>query len=73
MQSKKTEKEIIMKNIKKAKNEFVKELEALPTKSARIRFLDSKGMPRAQIARELNIIYQHVRNVLEMPVKKQKV
>ena len=41
------------------------EFESLPTKSAKIRYLDSKGMSRAAIAKKMNIIYQHVRNVLE--------
>jgi AbrB family looped-hinge helix DNA binding protein len=36
----------------------------LPTKSARIRALAAKGLSRADIARALDIRYQHVRNVL---------
>ena len=35
----------------------------LPTKSAKIRALGSAGFKRADIARFLNIRYQHVRNV----------
>lgn len=34
------------------------------TLAAKIRFLDSKGMARADIARQLDIRYQRVRNVL---------
>lgn len=37
----------------------------LPTKSAKIRALDERGYARADIARFLEIRYQHVRNVLE--------
>jgi DNA-binding NarL/FixJ family response regulator len=37
----------------------------LPTKSARIRALARDGMKRADIARKLNIRYQHVKNVLD--------
>jgi AbrB family looped-hinge helix DNA binding protein len=36
----------------------------LPTKSARIRALARQGLKRADIARALDIRYQHVRNVL---------
>jgi bifunctional DNA-binding transcriptional regulator/antitoxin component of YhaV-PrlF toxin-antitoxin module len=36
----------------------------LPSKSAKIRNLDSAGYERADIARFLDIRYQHVRNVL---------
>ncbi len=41
----------------------------LPTKSAKIRFLNSKNWSRGQIAKKLEIRYQHVRNVLITPVK----
>ncbi len=41
------------------------DLDDLPTTSAKIRSLDAQGVPRADIARQLNIRYQHVRNVLE--------
>lgn len=37
----------------------------LPTKSAKIRALHRTGYSRAEIAKFLNIRYQHVRNVLE--------
>lgn len=45
-------------------------LENLPTKSARIRFLASEGMARADIARKLGLRYQHIRNVLITPLKR---
>jgi len=48
------------------------ELNKLPSTSAKIRFLDSKGYSRGRIAKELGIIYQHVRNVLITPVAKPK-
>jgi AbrB family looped-hinge helix DNA binding protein len=40
-------------------------LEKLPTISAKIRALAANGVSRADIARQLDIRYQHVRNVLE--------
>lgn len=44
--------------------DWLKATEKLPTKSAKIRALDALGVPRAEIARFLDIRYQHVRNVL---------
>lgn len=44
----------------------------LPTKSAKIRYLASLDMSRGDIARYLDIRYQHVRNVLITPVKNPK-
>jgi len=41
------------------------------TKSSQIRYLDSCGLKRGQIAKVLNIRYQWVRNVLITPIKKQ--
>ncbi len=49
-----------------------KALAALPTTSARIRHLDSKGYTRSQIAKILDKRYQHVRNVLITPIAKPK-
>lgn len=43
----------------------------LTTKSAVIRYLNAEGMKRGEIAKLLGIRYQHVRNVLITPVKKQ--
>lgn len=48
-----------------------KPLDELPTTSAKIRMLAEQGLPRAEIARRLNIRYQHVRNVLERDLLKQ--
>jgi hypothetical protein len=45
-------------------------LNALPTKSARIRQMAADGYKTAQIAKTLDIIYQHARNVLNQIVKK---
>lgn len=39
------------------------------TKSGLIRYLDSQGYKRADIAKALGLLYQHVRNVLTQPVK----
>lgn len=46
------------------------DLNALPSKSAKIRYLYSLGESRSEISKILNIRYQHVRNVLITPVKK---
>lgn len=43
----------------------------LGTKSAVIRSLAAQGYKRAEIAKMMNIRYQHVRNVLTQPLKKQ--
>lgn len=43
-------------------------LESLDTTSARIRYLDSIGWKRGQIAKHLGKRYQHVRNVLITPL-----
>lgn len=47
-------------------------LDRLKTVSNRIRYLDNKGVPRNLIAKLLGKKYQHVRNVLETPLKKRK-
>lgn len=44
-------------------------LEALSTTAAKIRYLNSEGIARADIARTLEIRYQWVRNVLITPLK----
>lgn len=43
------------------------------TKSAVIRYLDSTGCTRSEIAKILNIRYQHVRNVLTSELKRHDV
>lgn len=48
------------------------EFDNLPTKSAKIRYLNAKGWKRGDIAKHMGIRYQHVRNVLVMPVKNPK-
>jgi len=53
-----------------ATNNIDKQLATLETVSAKIRYLDSKGYTRSQIAKKLNKRYQHVRNVLITPIKK---
>lgn len=57
---------------RKALEQLQTELSKLTTVSAKIRFLDSKGMSRGDIAKFLTIRYQWVRNVLITPVKKPK-
>ena len=46
------------------------ELAGLETTSAKIRALAKHGFSRGDIARVLNIRYQHVRNVLITPLAK---
>jgi hypothetical protein len=45
------------------------ETSEFPTKSARIRYLASKGMKTGDIAKLMGIRYQHVRNTLQRPLK----
>lgn len=47
-----------------------KEVNSLPTVSAKIRHLNGLGWSRSEIAKSLNKRYQHVRNVLTTPLKK---
>jgi len=44
--------------------------EDLPTKSAKIRAMTADGLTRSEIAKALDIRYQHVRNVQLTPLKK---
>jgi len=44
----------------------------LGTKSAVIRKLNADGLSRSDISKVMKIRYQHVRNVLITPIKKQK-
>ena len=44
--------------------------EEIVTVSGKIRYLTSIGMKRGEVAKMLNIRYQHVRNVLVTPLKK---
>ncbi len=46
------------------------DLSNFKTTSAKIRYLAGTGMKRADIARKLEIRYQHVKNVLEAPLKR---
>lgn len=57
--------------VETSKFDLVALTETLKTKSAVIRYLHSEGMKRGEIAKLLNIRYQHVRNVLITPVKKE--
>lgn len=41
-----------------------------PTKSAKIRELNAQGFSRGEIAKSMGILYQHVRNVLITPLKR---
>lgn len=45
-------------------------LDTLTTTSAKIRYLTAEGLTRSNIAKHLNIIYQHVRNVQLQPLKR---
>lgn len=50
--------------------EYRMALMKLPTTSARIRKMSADGYTRTQISETLDIIYQHVRNVLTQKVKR---
>ncbi len=45
---------------------------ALPTKSAKIRFLTSLEWTRREIADKVGVIYQHVRNVQITPINAER-
>ena len=47
------------------------ELKSAGSKSALIRKLNGEGYSRGAIAKMMDIRYQHVRNVLITPIKKQ--
>ena len=49
-----------------------KKLSTFKNVSTKIRYLDSVGYSRSQISKKLNIIYQHVRNVLITPITNPK-
>ena len=48
-------------------------LAALETTSAKIRYLTSQGWKRGDIAKKLDIRYQHVRNVQLQPLKRTEL
>lgn len=47
------------------------DLSKYPSKSAAIRDLAAGGISRSDIAKTIGIRYQHVRNVLETPLKRK--
>lgn len=55
-----------------AKKEMVDVVVGLTTTSSKIRSLLAEGYSRSEVAKYLDIRYQHVRNVQLMPIKKQK-
>lgn len=59
------------KKVEQTKIESI-DLSSFSTKSSKIRYLHSLNFSRGQIAKFLDIRYQHVRNVLITPVKNQK-
>ena len=50
-----------------------KALEAITSISGKIRYLDGQQFSRGQIAKHVGKRYQHVRNVLETPLKRKPV
>ena len=52
------------------KNQLLERVEGLSTKSAKIRLLAADGVTTGEIAKVLDIRYQHVRNVLTTQLKK---
>lgn len=61
--NKKSELQNLSKSLQKVLNDMT-------TTSSKIRYLDSEGFTRSQIAKILEKRYQHVRNVLITPLKK---
>lgn len=60
-------------SIKENENRFdIEKLQSLSTKSEMIRYLDSCSISRMEIHKTLNILYQHVRNVLITPLSNNK-
>ena len=49
-----------------------KAINGMSTVSAKIRYLDSEGYERGEIAKALGKRYQHVRNVLITPITKAR-
>jgi hypothetical protein len=53
--------------LEKAQNEALAKCASV---SAKMRYLDAQGFTRGDISRILNKRYQHVKNVLDRPLKK---
>lgn len=51
--------------------EIKKKLSTLESTSMKIRYLDYKKFSRSEISKILNKRYQHIRNVLITPIKKE--
>ncbi len=60
------------KNQKKVADKSLNTYPKLDTWSARIRAMFADGVPKADIARALGKRYQHVRNVLITPLKRDQ-
>lgn len=60
---------VVRKSAPKLPSDQTKQVQSLPTTSSKMRYLESIGMSRADIARYLNKRYQHVKNVLDKPLK----
>lgn len=58
------------KSAPKLSADLQKQMDSLAGPSAKIRFLAANGFDRGDTSRILNICYQHVRNVLITPLKK---
>lgn len=65
-------KETVETKVTTITKDYSKELSALPTTSAKIRYLNSQNVSTGEIAKILKIRYQWVRNVLITPVSKPK-
>lgn len=55
----------------KLSKETIEALAKITSISGKMRYLDSQGMSRGDISRALNKRYQHVKNVLDHPLKAQ--
>lgn len=61
----------LLKTVTKTSTETDKIVDSSATKSDKIRQLLASGMKRGEVAKLLNIRYQHVRNVELMPLKRK--
>ena len=64
-----TTEKVAPKTAKDTRKTFSVVTKGLETKSSKIRALNAAGYSRSEIAKQLDIRYQHVRNVLITPLK----
>jgi hypothetical protein len=62
--------EVVQAPAKKFSTNAELEARGFKTKSAKIRALHAEGMGTSAIAKQIGVIYQHARNVINQPLKK---